>query len=100
MKTFSNLSFGVDVNSRYSFVERNLAKAEHTLSTFLNNEAAFSDITNSSSEYSILKDISATDFLVRFITHMLSNRLIQSNLCGSYIVKRATRVLPKGVHPI
>ena len=60
------------------FVKENLARGEYILAALLDIEGAFSNVTTSSIESS-LKEIHAPDFLVRFITHMLSNRLIRSN---------------------
>ena len=72
------------------FVETNLARGEYTMGAFLDIEEAFNNVTTSSIENS-LKNTHAPNFLVRFITHMLGNRLIRSNLGGCSIVKRATR---------
>ena len=45
----------------------------------------------------LLRDIHESDFLVLFITEMLGNRLIRSNLGGYSIVKRVTRGSPQTV---
>ena len=55
------------------FVQANFARGEYTLLVFLD------DVTTSSIENS-LSYIHASDFLVQFITYMVGNRLICSNL--------------------
>ena len=62
--------------------------------SFLDIEGAFTKVTTSSIESSI-RNIHALDFLVRFITHMLGNRIIRSNLGRCSIVRRPTRGTPQ-----
>ena len=72
------------------FVEADLARCAYTLPAFLVIEAAFNNVTTSSIESS-LSGIHAPDFLVRFITYVLGNILIQSNIGRCLIVKRTIR---------
>ena len=53
-------------------------------------DGAFNNVTTSIEDW--VRDIHAPDFLVRFISLMLGNRLIRSNLGGCFTVKGATRV--------
>ena len=73
------------------FVEANLARGKYTLSPFLDIEGVFNNVTTSSIENSV---IHAPDFLVPFITHLLGNRLIRSNLDRRSTIKRATGGTP------
>ena len=65
-----------------------------TLSAFLDIQGAFNNVIISSIENS-LRVVHPQDFLVRFITHMLGNRLIRLNLSVCSIVRRATRSTPQ-----
>ena len=71
-----------------------MAREEYTQAAFLDIEGAFNNDTTSSIENS-LRHIHAPYFLVRFISHMLGNILIQSKLDGCSIVKRASRGTPQ-----
>ena len=80
-------SVGRALHAATGFVEVNLARSEYTLSL---GQCKFRTGQNS------LRDIHAPGFLLRFITHMLGNRLIRSNLGGCSIDRCATRGRPQG----